>query len=117
SYFGLAPSGEVEDYQLSVTSPPAAIETPLLGNGQTSPRQNNSRLRSLQLFSNSLVLRNNNSTLGTSSSESTSSPAPNSTVLTPSLLAENDDTAGADGVDSTTVSIPAGKGKGKSRRD
>ncbi|MCA9110252.1 MAG: hypothetical protein KDA52_09910, partial [Planctomycetaceae bacterium] len=97
--------------------PPAALEAVTLGNGQTRPRQNSSRLRSLQLFSNSLVLRNDNSTLGTSTSESTSSPAPNSTVLTPSLLTENDDSTGADGEDPTTVAIPASRGKGKSHRD
>ncbi|MCA9028818.1 MAG: hypothetical protein KDA86_26685, partial [Planctomycetaceae bacterium] len=45
---GLAPNGEVEDYQLSVIAPPVALEAPqesqTLGNGQTSPRQNFGRL-------------------------------------------------------------------------
>ena len=92
SYFGLAPNGEVEDYQLSVTSPPpAAIETPLLGNGQTSPRQNSSRLRSLQLFSPSLRLSDNVTNQSTAASETTISTALATTTFTASLLSEEDD--------------------------
>ncbi|MEZ6054477.1 MAG: Calx-beta domain-containing protein [Planctomycetaceae bacterium] len=92
SYFGLAPNGEVEDYQLSVTSPPpAALETVTLGNGQTNPRQNFGRLRSLQRFSPTLRLSNNVINQSTTASETTNAPALATTTFTASLLPEEED--------------------------
>ncbi|MCA9028326.1 MAG: hypothetical protein KDA86_24150 [Planctomycetaceae bacterium] len=100
SYFGLAPNGEIEDYQLSVTSPPAAIETPLLGDGQTSPRQNPSSLHSLQRFSPTLRLTNNVTNQSTIASETANDPVLATTKFTAPLLPDEDD----DPADATDVS-------------